>query len=178
MAGTSTSLPATAIPSFRTPRGRIALVAGGVVVAAVGAIVLVAMLGGSSPAASTASSSLAAPPPPATSVAPKEDTVDVSIEVTPSHASILLDGKDVGRSPFRAAVRKDAVDHHLVVSANGYQSETRTLAFDRDVRLELELRAHPSAAVPTGAATTAPTAGSDIHVARPKHHIDETDPYR
>jgi serine/threonine protein kinase len=182
MAGTSTSLPAASVPSFRPPRRTLAFAAGAVVLGAVGIIVLVAMLSGRSSAssASVASSARAAAPTPSApspSATAQGDTVEVAIEVRPSHATILLDGKDVGRSPFRATVKKDAVEHKVEVSADGYQPETRAIAFDRDARIELEL--HPRAAGRLPAATTAtPTAGSDLHVSRPKRKIDESDPYR
>jgi len=181
IAGTSTSLPVGAVPSFRTPKRTVALAAGGIVVAAVGVIVLVAMFaGGSSSTASqtaTAASASATATGTPSAVMPKEDTVEVAIDVTPSRATILLDGKDIGRSPFRASVRKDDGVHRVQVSATGYEPETRTLAFDRDVRLELELRPQAAGHAPT-ATDVAPTAGSDLKVQRPKRHIDETDPYR
>ena len=179
IAGTSTSLPAAAIPEFRPGKRRVALVAGAVVVAAVGVIVLVAMFAGGasqSTASTTSTSATPAPAGSASTATAKEDTVDVSIEVSPTRSTIVLDGKDVGRSPFRAAVRKDGTEHHVQVSADGYQTETRTIAFDRDVRLELELHPRPTGGQPSP--TTTATAGSDLHVVRPKHHIDETDPYR
>lgn len=177
MAGTSTSLPAAALPQLRASKGKLAAAAA-VVVAGAGAVAIVAMLAGkSSPSASSAAtrSSAAASGTGARSPLAKEDTtVDVSVEVTPPGARILLDGADVGRSPFRASLRKDDREHRVEVSAAGYASETRTIAFDRDVRVELELRALPARqAAPL--LETAPAAGSDLKVTRPKRHIDETD---
>jgi serine/threonine protein kinase len=183
MTGTSTSLPVDTTPRFRSPRRMLALAAGGVVVAAVGTIVLVAMLGGGSSSKTTSTSTSTTDPTASAPVAPasaatREQTVDVAIEVTPARASILLDGKDIGHAPFHAAVPKDAAEHHVVVSADGYQPETRVIAFDRDVRVELELHRLAAGAPTTTDAKPIPTAGSDLHVVRPKRHIDETDPYR
>jgi len=86
----------------------------------------------------------------------------------------------VGASPFRASVPKDAREHQVSVAADGYIPESRTINFDRDVRLELELKPAPIGTHVTPVATetaSVGTAGSDLHVVRPKHNIDEKDPY-
>jgi len=111
-----------------------------------------------------------------------EASVDVAVDVVPARANITLDGRSVGRSPFHATVRKDSTPHMLGVSAEGYAAETRTIAFDRDVRVDISMRPVSGTArtavvaIPTGTAPSA-TAGSDLQVARPKRNIDEKDPY-
>jgi hypothetical protein len=119
----------------------------------------------------------------ASASATPERNVEVAIDVTTPHAKILVDGKDVGKSPFRASVPKDTREHQVIVSADGFLSETRTIGFDRDVRLELALApvTHSGHAMPTATATTTTSSngmGSDLHVQKPKHNIDEKDPYQ
>ena len=177
MAGTSVPIE---LPQFRSSRRRVAIILASVAVgvAGLGTIAAVALNGGSDPKTS-ASSAASAAATPAASVAPHETTVEVAIEVTPARATITVDGKEIGRSPFHASVPKDAAAHQIQVSADGYQSETRSIAFDRDVRLELELKPRPApahVALPTATATDT-SAGTELHVVRPKHNIDEKDPY-
>jgi hypothetical protein len=160
----------------------IAVVAGGVVALAAIVIAIASVAGKSAapaPAASSTASALASGAM-ATASAPRETTVDVWIEAAPSRAKIVLDGKPL-KAPFRAAVPKDASPHAITVSADGFAPETRTISFDRDVHLELQLRplATSVAAQPQATTTATPTvsAGSDLQVAKPKHNIDEKDPY-
>ncbi len=181
-----TSVPIDVAPQFRTPKKMIALAAIGVV--ALGALIIgVATFASSRSDANASSSSSASgvatqPAAQTTASAAHETTVDLWIDVTPARAKISIDGKTL-KSPFRAAVPKDSAEHQLIVSADGFASETRPLNFDRDVHLELQLRPvgnassfHPMTAATTSASGS-PTAGSDLQVAKPKHNIDEKDPY-
>jgi serine/threonine protein kinase len=177
IAGTATSLPIEA-PEFRkSPKRLIAIAAGGAAVVALGVIAIVAATSSkdTKPASSVASASATAPVQTAT----PEANVEVAIDVSTPHAKITVDGKSVGKSPFRATVPKDGRNHEVVVSADGYVPETRTIGFDRDVRLELALR--PATSGHSGPAVTTTTssggAGSDLHVQKPKHNIDDKDPY-
>ncbi len=177
MAGTSTSGPFEA-PQFRSSSKRVvALVLSGAVIVATGVIVAVAAFSGDKSSVAAAPST---PQVSATASTPaREVTVDVSIEVIPATAKITVDGKVVGKSPFRAAVPKDGTPHELVVSADGFTSETRTIGFDRDVRLELSLHPHGTAHATAAVTSVTPptTAGTDLQVQKPKRNIDEKDPY-
>ncbi len=182
IAGTSTSVGGEA-PAFRTSKRVVVLAASAGVIVLAGIIAIatvVASKRATAPTATVSATTTSQPTPSATST-PVEATVDVAIEVVPARAKITIDGKSVGKSPFRAAVPKDASAHTLVASADGYGSETRTLGFDRDVRLELSLRpigaAGHVAVAPMTSGSALPAAGSELQVARPKHNIDEKDPY-
>jgi len=182
IAGTSTSLPIEVTPEFRkSPKRMIAIVAGGAAVIVLAVIGIAAATSGKDPkptasidptAKSTASASATA-----------EASVEVTIDVSTPHARITVDGKDVGKSPFRAMVPKDARNHDVYVSADGFVPETRTIGFDRDVRLELALKPATTVAGHAIPTVTAPAsnssgAGSDLRVQqRPKHNIDDKDPY-
>jgi serine/threonine protein kinase len=179
IAGTSTSVPLD-VPAFRTSKRVVVLVASaGVII--IGAVIAIAtVLGKTTPLPSHASATASSQPPaPSVTAAPVETTVDVAIEVVPARAKILIDGKNVGKSPFRAAVQKDTAPHEIVASADGYSTETRAIGFDRDVRVELSLRpvALGGRVTTSAPATSGGSAGSDLQVTRPKHNIDEKDPY-
>jgi serine/threonine protein kinase len=170
------------VPQFRSPKRMLVIGAAGVAFLGivVTAIVIASSGKDAKPAGSAQASASQTSAP--TASAPVEATVDVSIEVSTPRAKISVDGKSVGKSPFRASVPKDAREHQVVVTADGYVSESRTIGFDRDVRLELSLKPVTVVGVPATAATNATpsatmTAGSDLHVVRPKHNIDEKDPY-
>jgi serine/threonine protein kinase len=181
IAGTSTSVGAEA-PASRKSKRVVVLAAGAGVIVLAGIIAtVVASKGETATAVAHASATASSQPTPSATSTPSEATVDVAIEVVPARAKISIDGRTVGKSPFRAAVPKDTSAHTLVASADGYSSETRTLGFDRDVRLELALRpigtVGHAAAVPMTSGSALPSAGSELQVARPKHNIDEKDPY-
>jgi serine/threonine-protein kinase len=177
-----TSVPID-VPPFRTPKRVIVLAAAGVV-ALVAIVIAVATLAsrGSTATASSAIASASAIATAPTATTPRDQTVDLWIEVSPARAKVTMDGKSLA-SPFHAAVPKDSAEHRIVVSADGYAPETRPIGLDRDVHLELQLHPlamnnsssfHPS--VPATASGAA-TAGSDLQVTKPKHNIDEKDPY-
>jgi hypothetical protein len=181
IAGTSTSV-ALDPPQFRTSK-RVVMLVGGAAIIVIGAVIAIATLagGGSAPATHASIAATASTPIAASITSAIETTVDVAVEVVPARAKILIDGKNVGKSPFRAAVPKDTAPHQLVVSADGYAPEARTIGFDRDVRLELSLRpvgvgGHVTA-IPTPSGASSSAAGSDLQITRPKHNIDEKDPY-
>ncbi len=181
--GTSTSV-STDMPQFRSPKKLYAFAALGVaalVIVVIGVATFVSKSGAASSVASAAPSASTMQIAP-TASAPREATVDVWIEVTPARARIAMDGKTL-KAPFRAAVPKDNGEHQIVVTADGYAPETRSIAFDRDVHLELQLHASGGSVNAGGNIAVHPqttatvSAGSDLQVAKPKHNIDEKDPY-
>ena len=181
IAGTATSIPIEVTPEFRkSPKRVIAFAAGGAALAVLFAVGIVVATSAKDPKPA-ASIEATATAPKASATATDEKNVEVAIDVSTPHAKITVDGKDVGKSPFRASVPKDARNHDVVVSADGYVPETRTIGFDRDVRLELALKPASGGGrtVPiVTAAASSSGAGTDLRVQqRPKHNIDDKDPY-
>ena len=182
IAGTATSLPIEVTPEFRKSKAKmIAIALGATALAVLGVIGIVVAASGKDPKPA-ASTPITTSPPTASASPTADSNVEVAIDVSTPRAKILVDGKDVGKSPFRATVPKDARNHDVVVSADGYVPETRTIGFDRDVRLELALKpatvnGHTTMPVATAPASNSAGAGTDLHVQRPKHNIDDKDPY-
>ncbi len=117
-------------------------------------------------------------------VEPREPAmITLSVRVTPSKATVLLDGAVLATNPFRSSIAKDSKAHKLTASAPGYVAEERWIQFGEDTTIELALK-HTSARSPSPppAAVTAaapPAPGSDLRKApRSKHSIDEEDPYK
>jgi serine/threonine protein kinase len=134
---------------------------------------------------------------PASSPAAGDERVALELAAEPANAKIVLDGAAVAQNPFRASVVKDGSMHRVQVSAEGYRTSERLVAFDRDLSLTIALEPAPapsaSASAPAAAPAAAPVAGPR-HVARPGpapkpaepdpaapppvRPIDETDPYK
>ena len=71
----------------------------------------------------------AALPEPAVNVpapAPTASDFALSVQVTPSNATLKLDGKEVAKGGYAARLKKDGKKHVLVVSAAGYESREIT----------------------------------------------------
>ncbi len=109
-------------------------------------------------------------------------TVTLAIDVTPAKAAVLLDGFVVTANPFRGVVAKDSRVHRLTASAPGYVSEERSVVYDQDTAIEIELKkAIGRSFAPSGPANlgTPPVPGADLKKApRSKASIDEEDPYK
>lgn len=186
----STSMP-TVAPTKRGRSRRLAMLLAGASIVILGSIKVVTAARNSDakrvetvnvpkPAASGVETSAQAPEGPSdTNEAPS--TVDVAVYVSTPGAVISVDGEDVGKSPYRALVPHDDREHRIVVSADHYYSESRTIRFDRDLRLEIALKPQASdwrGETRIGRGSSAiPSAGADIQVAKPKRSIDEKDPY-
>jgi serine/threonine-protein kinase len=134
----------SAQPAPEKPRGRALLI---VTAAAVTAAITITgyQLLRSAPAPS------AAPPP---SAAPAPATVDVSIRVDPVEARLFLDDAALTGNPFHGVMAKSPLARRLRAEAPGYASEERLVTLDRDVHLEMALKAAPQASA--SAAVTAP----------------------
>jgi len=65
--------------------------------------------------------------------------VALRIEVKPSHTRIRLDGRLLNGNPYLTTVERDALEHELSMTAEGYKPTTRLLRFDDDVDLEISL---------------------------------------
>jgi hypothetical protein len=181
IAGTATSLPIEVTPEFRkSPKRMLAIIGGASALAVVAVVAIVVATSGKDPKPA-ASNETTAPSTVQSASATPETDVEVAIDVSTPHAKITVDGKSVGKSPFRATVPKDGRNHEVVVSADGYVPETRTIGFDRDVRLELALKPTNGVThtfpIATAPASNSAGAGTDLRVQRPKHNIDDKDPY-
>jgi eukaryotic-like serine/threonine-protein kinase len=79
-------------------------------------------------------------------VIPKDDTkpqlknVVVSIKASPPTSKITIDGKDIGTNNFYAETPKDDKVHKVIIVADGYETRTENIKFDKDTRVELALR--------------------------------------
>ena len=159
------------------------LVGGGIaaLVGIVGGVVLVVERSHADPAQPTTSN--AAPTANATtsslSTAPAPDaSITLDLRAQPPGAKLALDDKNLGVNPFHAEVPKDGKPHVLRVTAPGYTAEERMLVFDRSVDVSVAL-----IPVTLGSGVPAPTgtdtAGGDLKKdPKPKHTIDEKDPYK
>ena len=189
--GTGTSMAVS--HDFRKPRRTMLFVGSGAAAILIGVVAIAALAShGASSAAARPSATASAVPPPSTAAKPAAAataSVDIAIDVTPARASVSIDGKLLGQGPFHGAFTKDGSPHEIVVSADGYTAESRSVTLDRDTRLEISLRPRgvfvrpgPTGAVippPAPSASSAPTAGSQLQVGpHAKHSIDEKDPYQ
>ncbi len=75
---------------------------------------------------------------PATSKADEREMIEIMVRY-PETAKAKLDGGVVDRNPFQARLPKDGSIHRFEVEKDGYKTEKRTLTFDQDVELTIEL---------------------------------------
>ena len=113
-----------------------------------------------SPPAPTASDTIAVPA-----------TVRIAIQATPATATVTFDGKRVA-NPWQTTGAKDGSSHRLQVTAVGYSAESRTLVMDRDYD-EVVALGRPTK--PQGARLSPDP--EMVKPKRPKHTVDEKDPY-
>jgi len=107
------------------------------------------------------------------------DTSMINIVVAyPEGARAKLDGGYVEGNPFTARVPKDGSLHKIEIERDGFRSEKRTVTFDKDVDLSIELRAAPGrpfvVARPT--TTTKPPATAEAAATTPPTKPPEDDP--
>jgi serine/threonine-protein kinase len=101
------------------------------------------------------------PPPPPSITTPAKNLVDVDIRVTPSTATVTIDGATVASNPFHGKYVGDTATHEVRASAPGYVSKVEAINLDASVRLDLSLERVIATApppVPVRAAATPPHA--------------------
>jgi hypothetical protein len=107
-----------------------------------------ASAGTSAPGATTAQVPVSTPVPadaPAPlAQAPDDTQVELSIQVEPRTALVMLDGARVSRVPFRAKVDRGFSMHTLEVSAPGFEGHREMITYDRDVRVRVKLERQSS----------------------------------
>jgi hypothetical protein len=79
--------------------------------------------------ASPAAAAIHAPP----------ELVDVSVRVFPPTALVTIDGAAILNGPIRARYPKDSQMHHIVATADGYESKSADVSFASDVAIDLGL---------------------------------------
>lgn len=84
-----------------------------------------------------------------------DSMVAIRLSVTPATATVQLDGMKVDSLPLAASFPKDTVGHRIVVQADGYESDSRIVMFERDMSLSIDLTPSSAPAVPTAAAPSA-----------------------
>ena len=120
---------------------------------------------------------------------PAADKIKVSISY-PEGAKAKLDGGTVDGNPFTATLPKDGSLHKLDVELEGHKTERRTLTFDKDITLNVELtplsgRPYVRPAKPTPTETAAPSKPppppeepTGKKPPQPSVEIDEQNPYK
>jgi eukaryotic-like serine/threonine-protein kinase len=142
--------------------------------------------------ATTAAKNAEAPgsaPSPATppkEVAESKEMIEIHVEY-PQGARAKLDGGVVDGNPFVATVPKDGSIHRFEVEQDGFRTEKRTLTFDKDVKLTVELAAlSASGGFSRPAKTTTPKdpdpgpppPPTEVKKPPPSVEIDESNPYK
>ena len=85
--------------------------------------------------------SLGASPSAVTSVtSDAEMQVDVSITASPASASMFLDDVPIGPSPYHAKLPRSSKGRLLRVVASGFVTEERSLTFEAEARIEVDLK--------------------------------------
>jgi hypothetical protein len=76
--------------------------------------------------------------------APTAEAIQLTLRF-PEGAKAKLDGGLLDKNPFVAKVTKDTAMHQLEVELDGFETEKRTLTYDKDVDLTIELDPLPTA---------------------------------
>jgi hypothetical protein len=100
--------------------------------------------------------------------------VELEIRVSPEHATVSIDGKDVDGNPFSGRYVSDGFVHHIRASAPGYIARSQAVVFDANVTLDLSLDRVES---PQPAAPPARRAVREVR-ARPSAAASAADPQR
>jgi serine/threonine protein kinase len=153
-----------------------------VAVVAALALVLVFALVSRNASKPAVSSLNAATPGPASSAGAE---VRVSIRAHPDTASLTLDGKALGPSPYSGVQARDGRQHELVISAAGHQARSLQIQLDHDVDLEVGLAQIPASEA-VGPKPTSPIARKESSLAAQRPRVSaavpkkpgDPDPYR
>ena len=84
--------------------------------------------------------------PAPTSPQPAASRVRVRVAVSPKSATLSLDGKPLSDNPWVTEMPAGPEDHLLTIEADGYETEKRSLRFDENQNLEIQLRRAPKTA--------------------------------
>jgi serine/threonine protein kinase len=91
------------------------------------------------------------PTPPTTTATnpPPAGQIEISINVNPPTAKVLLDGKPLEKIPFVGKFDRDGASHSIQADAPGFTSWRRDVTFDRDRSIEMALTAQAAGPGPT-----------------------------
>ncbi|MEO7328819.1 MAG: hypothetical protein ABI193_09595, partial [Minicystis sp.] len=153
---TAASAPSLAARPAETPRHRLLLPVG--IAAAAALLVFVALRNGASLPAQPLATATA-------SSARSAATVDVWISVDPPEARLTLDEIALSSNPFHAAMPESALARKLRVSAPGFTTDERLITLDRDIHMEMALRAAPA---PASASVAAPLQSAPVALGAPR----------
>ena len=133
-------------------------------------------------AAIPAATTVAAPSPP-----PVVAQIEISITASPPEARIFLDDRPLERNPFKGTLPVDAGPHQLRIEARGHATQSKSIALDRNLVLELALQKDAGAEklpgrlpAPAPASASAPAADNDPMTrpgAKPRRTLDTSNPY-
>lgn len=155
---TSVSLrpPVQAGPENTAPKGSVAqgAVAAALVGVLVGGLVLFVQLQSSDPAARTSSP---APPasvsetarPPGAPATPDPQLVELTVDVSPSEATLIFDGERVTEASLKIVRPASTKEHQLLISAAGYKTVERWLVLECDTVLRVSLETVDGLPYPT-----------------------------
>jgi hypothetical protein len=105
--------------------------------------------------ASPASAAASAVAPPAPSA--QEATIEFTIRASPPEAKIFVDGMAMPANPASGKRPRDGALHTVRIEAPGFDTREETVAFERSVLINIELRPAPAEGpAPTVAAATSP----------------------
>jgi serine/threonine-protein kinase len=96
----------------------------------------------------------------AASAQARKSTIELWVSMSPAHARLSLDGRELQGNPHSSRVPRDGNPHVMRVSAEGYATLERTVYFDTD--LELAITLEPKRGV-------RPPADSALHPAASDH---------
>ena len=87
----------------------------------------------------------------AASDAPPKQLITLEVETSPHRARVHIDGRELGTTPFSGELRADGEEHELRLEADGYETDIRSVRFDKNqhVVVELEKRTPGSVAATT-----------------------------
>jgi serine/threonine-protein kinase len=165
--------------------GRRGLVAGAAIAA--GGLLAVAFWMATRPAAAPAAPANTTAPTEAAAIAkpaPAAADIEINIGASPPEARLFLDDRPLGANPYKGKLPGDASPHQLRVEARGYATQSRSIALDRNVVLELALQKDAGAEkaiapVARGAAPPPPVVDDGLTrpAVKPRRTLDTSNPY-
>ena len=132
--------------------------------------------------ATPAAASVVAPAPPAPAASAATE-IEISIAASPPEARIFLDDRPLDRNPFKGNLPADTSPHQLRVEARGYATQSKSIALDRNVVLELALQKDagaekPGSRSPTSSSPAPAVDNAAAHPpAKPRRTLDTSNPY-
>jgi hypothetical protein len=82
---------------------------------------------------------------------PPRSLLALDVESTPKRVRVHIDGREVGRTPYSDELPADGEEHELRFEAEGYETEIRTVRFDKNLHVVVELQKASPGSVPVAA---------------------------